>query len=188
MAQRVLISHSAPRDFHGTPNWSKVCNSITSQLPLRNVNLRSPLRGTTITVASLDVALVPLESIREETASQVPTTLLEKPLLHLYIVYCQVSSSNIVRILPPQPIPLRTMIWRHTEQSWRRRWRNGWHPLHKRRTRSGSYSRSSVRRLEPARGMCLDSPAPLSASSRRTSLPTTGIGEICVIRHHPNFW
>ncbi|RXW22699.1 hypothetical protein EST38_g3139 [Candolleomyces aberdarensis] len=89
MDQRVLVSHTAPRDFINTQNWSKVCSSIASQLPLRNVNLKSPLRNTTTTVSDLNVTLVPLESIRDELASQIPGTLLDKPLLHIYILYCQ---------------------------------------------------------------------------------------------------
>lgn len=89
MDQRVLVSHAAPKDFQGTPNWSKVCSSITSRLPLRNVTLRSP-RNATTPVADLPVSLVPLESVREESVSQIPGSVLEKPLLHLYILYCQV--------------------------------------------------------------------------------------------------
>lgn len=90
MDQRLLVSHTAPKDFIGSQNWTKVCNSIAAQLPLRNVSLKSPLRNTATTVNNLNVSMVPLESVRDELASQIPGSVLEKPLLHIYILYCQV--------------------------------------------------------------------------------------------------
>ena len=96
MDQRVLISHAAPKDFQGTQNWTKVCTSISSRLPLRNVTLRSP-RNATTPIADLNVSLVPLESVREESVSQIPGSVLEKPLLHLYILYCQVCALHFPR-------------------------------------------------------------------------------------------
>lgn len=47
------------------------------------------MKGSVKTIQELEAALVYFESLREEH-TQVPVTLLEKPLLHVYIVYCEV--------------------------------------------------------------------------------------------------
>ena len=88
--QRVLISCTAPPTFVATPNWQKVQSTILAQLPLRNIHWKSASRSFVRTIQELDVTLVPFESLRDEHVSQVPTTLLEKPLLHLYILHCEV--------------------------------------------------------------------------------------------------
>lgn len=45
-------------------------------------------------IQELDVKLVPFETLKEDqAASQVPQTVLEKPLLHLYIFTCEVNTS-----------------------------------------------------------------------------------------------
>ena len=90
-AQRVLVSFTAPPIFLASPNWKKVHATLLGLLPLRNIHWKSASRGTVKTIQELDVTLVPFESLRDEHASQIPVTLLEKPLLHVYIVHCEVS-------------------------------------------------------------------------------------------------
>jgi hypothetical protein len=87
--QRVLVSYAAPPSFVATPNWTKVYASILGQLPLRNLHWKTNVKGSVKTIQELEAALVSFESLREEH-TQVPVTLLEKPLLHVYIVYCEV--------------------------------------------------------------------------------------------------
>jgi len=90
--QRVLISYTAPPAFLASPNWTKVHGTLLAQLPLRNIHWKSASRSSVRTIQELDVTLVSFDSLRDEHTSQVPVTLLEKPLLHIYIVHCEVLS------------------------------------------------------------------------------------------------
>ncbi|KIM49469.1 hypothetical protein M413DRAFT_60851 [Hebeloma cylindrosporum] len=87
--QRVLVSYTAPPTFLASPNWKKVHATLLGLLPLRNIHWKSASRGIVKTIQELDVTLVPFESLRDEHASQIPVTLLEKPLLHVYIFHCE---------------------------------------------------------------------------------------------------
>ncbi|KAF8968386.1 trafficking protein particle complex subunit 10 [Flammula alnicola] len=87
--QRVLVSYTAPPTFLASPNWNKVYGTILGQFPLRNIHWKSHSRASVKTIQELDVTLLPFDSLRDEHTSQVPGTLLEKPLLHVYIVHCE---------------------------------------------------------------------------------------------------
>lgn len=91
-AQNVLVTCSAPQSFQSTGNWGQVQSALRSQLPLRNIHWKSASRPSIRTIQELDVTLVPLDSIRGESTSQIPVTLLEKPLLNIYIVTCEVRT------------------------------------------------------------------------------------------------
>ncbi|KAF9466293.1 trafficking protein particle complex subunit 10 [Collybia nuda] len=86
--QRVLVSYSAPQTILSSAKWQQVRAALTAQLPLRNIHWKSASRTTIRTIQELDVSLVPLDTIRDEH-TQIPVTLLEKPLLNIYIVVCQ---------------------------------------------------------------------------------------------------
>jgi trafficking protein particle complex subunit 10 len=88
--QQVLISYSGPKFFLGTQKWNIFYQSMITQFPLQNVHWRSSRSHSLRTIPSLDVKLIPLESVRDELASQIPTTALEKPVLHIYVAYCEV--------------------------------------------------------------------------------------------------
>ena len=64
---------------------------MIAQFPLQNVHWRSSRNQSLRTIPSLEVKLIPLESVRDELASQIPKTALEKPILHLYVAYCEVQ-------------------------------------------------------------------------------------------------
>jgi len=103
--QHARVSITGPPAFLASPNWTKVHSAVTAQLPLRNIHWKSPGRGSLRTIQELDVALVPFDTLRDEH-SQVPTTVLEKPLLHVYIIHCEVR-----HLLP----------FRHTLTKWKPR-------------------------------------------------------------------
>ncbi|GBE82036.1 hypothetical protein SCP_0404120 [Sparassis crispa] len=88
-SQRVLVTYAAPAVFLSTDHWKQLYAALLSQLPLRNIHWKSPSRPTIRTIQELDVKFVASESFRDEPSSQVPQTLLEKPLLNLYIVACE---------------------------------------------------------------------------------------------------
>jgi trafficking protein particle complex subunit 10 len=89
--QRVLVSYSAPPIFLASPNWIKVYAALVAQLPLRNIHRKHPLKQSVKTIQELNVTFVALDTVSEEPTSQVPSTLLEKPLLHIFILHCEVS-------------------------------------------------------------------------------------------------
>ncbi|KAF8911173.1 trafficking protein particle complex subunit 10 [Gymnopilus junonius] len=95
-SQRALISFTAPPLFLASPNWNKVHAALLAQLPLRNIHWKAASRGSVKTIQELDVSLVPFEALRDEH-TQVPVTLLEKPLLHIYIVHCEDSDQETYR-------------------------------------------------------------------------------------------
>ncbi|TFK27359.1 hypothetical protein FA15DRAFT_666419 [Coprinopsis marcescibilis] len=87
---QVLVSYTGPKFFLGTQKWNIFHQSMVSQFPLQNVQWRSSSRNSNVkTIPSLDVKLVLLEYVRDELASQVPSTILEKPILHVYIAHCE---------------------------------------------------------------------------------------------------
>lgn len=89
--QRVTITYTAPSSFLSTDHWKQVHAALQSQLPLRNLHWKSASRPTLRTIQQLGVNLVAVDALRDEHTSQVPQTILEKPLLNAYIVVCEVS-------------------------------------------------------------------------------------------------
>ncbi|KAG2116743.1 uncharacterized protein F5147DRAFT_743305 [Suillus discolor] len=87
--QNVLVTYSAPVSFLASENWKQVLAALQSQLPLRSIHWKSASRPNLKTIQELELTLVPLDSLRDEHTSQVPLTLLEKPLLNLYVVTCE---------------------------------------------------------------------------------------------------
>ncbi|KAG1756516.1 trafficking protein particle complex subunit 10 [Suillus paluster] len=87
--QNVLVTYSAPVSFLASESWRQVLAALQSQLPLRSIHWKSASRPNLKTIQELDLTLVPLDSLRDEHTSQVPVTLLEKPLLNLYVVTCE---------------------------------------------------------------------------------------------------
>lgn len=87
--QNVLVTYSAPVSFLASENWKQMLAALQSQLPLRSIHWKSASRPNLKTIQELELTLVPLDSLRDEHTSQVPVTLLEKPLLNLYVVTCE---------------------------------------------------------------------------------------------------
>ncbi|KAG0705896.1 trafficking protein particle complex subunit 10 [Suillus ampliporus] len=87
--QNVLVTYSAPVSFLASESWRQVLAALQSQLPLRSIHWKSASRPNLKTIQELDLTLVPLDSLRDEHTSQIPVTLLEKPLLNLYVVTCE---------------------------------------------------------------------------------------------------
>jgi len=88
-SQRVLVSFWAPQAILSSVKWQQVQVAISAQLPLRNIHWKSASRTSIRTIQELDVELVSLDTVRDEY-SQIPITLLDKPLLNMYVVVCQV--------------------------------------------------------------------------------------------------
>lgn len=103
---RVTITYTAPPTFLSTDHWKQVHAALLSQLPLRNLHWKSASRPSIHTIQELPVNLVPADTVRDEHTSQVPQTLLERPLLNAYIVVCEVRlyvSGRCSRIRTPPP-------------------------------------------------------------------------------------
>ncbi|KAG6898254.1 hypothetical protein C0992_002268, partial [Termitomyces sp. T32_za158] len=87
-SQRVLVSLAAAPSTESSAKWKQVQSALRAQLPLRNIHWKSASHTSIRTIQELEVELVPLDAPREEH-TQIPVTLLEKPLLNIYIVVCQ---------------------------------------------------------------------------------------------------
>ena len=99
-AQRVTVTYSGPIVFFSTDHWKQIHGSLASQFPLRNLHWKSTSRNAVRSIQELDVRLVPFETLKEDqAASQIPQTVLEKPLLNLYIFTCEVNISPIPAVL-----------------------------------------------------------------------------------------
>ena len=99
-AQRVTVTYSGPIVFLPTDHWKQIHASLASQFPLRNLHWKSTSRNALRSIQELDVKLAPFETLKEDqAASQVPQTVLEKPLLHLYIFTCEVNISPVHTLL-----------------------------------------------------------------------------------------
>ncbi|KAH9966604.1 trafficking protein particle complex subunit 10 [Russula dissimulans] len=87
--QRVIVTYSAPQSFLSSDQWKQLHAAFTAQLPLRNIHWKPQTRPSIRTIQELEVQLVPLNAVRDENASQVPYSLLERPLLNIYVVTCE---------------------------------------------------------------------------------------------------
>ena len=145
-AQNVLVTCFAPQSFQSTANWGQVQSALRSQLPLRNIHWKSASRPSIRTIQELDVALVPLDSIRGENTSQIPVTLLEKPLLNIYFVTCEVCTFTLPR--PKMWADIFNRILKHTVAPSRNRSKNGTLQCRKGRIKNGWFCRSYGQTLE----------------------------------------
>lgn len=90
-SQRVSATYSAPLTFQATDLWEQFRAAIVSQLPLRNLHWKSGSHSSIRTVQELQIDLLPYEtSGRDEHKSQILGSVLERPLLNIYIVACEV--------------------------------------------------------------------------------------------------
>ena len=94
---RVQVTYAAPSHLQTSDQWTQLQAGVAAQLPLHNLLWKPATRVSVRTIQVLDVTLVPFESVKEENVSQIPTSLLEKPLLNLYVVTCEVSVESCLR-------------------------------------------------------------------------------------------
>lgn len=85
---RIRVSYTGPTNFLASDQWIQIRTALASHLPLRSLQWKSDTSARTI--PEVDVDFVSLESIKEEGSSQVPTNLLERPLMNLFIFACEV--------------------------------------------------------------------------------------------------
>src|ERR1700744_1516070 len=90
-SQRVIVTYSAPQSFLSSDQWKQLYSALLEQLPLRNIHWKPQTRPSIRTIQELEVHLVLLDTVRDEHASQVPYSLLERPLVNIYVVTCEVK-------------------------------------------------------------------------------------------------
>lgn len=93
-ASRVKISYSAPVNFLASDQWIQIRTAFDAHLPLRDLRWKSSTDESIRTIHELEVDLIALDSMKDESFSQVPTSLLEKPFLNLYIFPCEVCRNH----------------------------------------------------------------------------------------------
>ncbi|EKM83061.1 hypothetical protein AGABI1DRAFT_118454 [Agaricus bisporus var. burnettii JB137-S8] len=86
---RVIVTYTTASSLLSTETWKQIHAALKVQFPLRNIHWKPASGSSILTIQELDVKLVPFENVRDEHASQIPMTLLEKPLLHIYVVACE---------------------------------------------------------------------------------------------------
>ncbi|KAF9452305.1 hypothetical protein P691DRAFT_805187 [Macrolepiota fuliginosa MF-IS2] len=86
---RAIVSYTTAPSFLLTGAWKQIQVALKAQFPLRNIHWKPLSRSSILTIQELDVKFVPFESVRDEHVSQIPMTLLEKPLLHIYVITCE---------------------------------------------------------------------------------------------------
>lgn len=91
----MKITLSGPSQLTSTDLWAQIWSGLALQFPLRNLHWKPATRTSIRTIQSLDVSLLALETIREEGASQIPLSILDKPLLNVYVVACEVCHCAI---------------------------------------------------------------------------------------------
>lgn len=89
-SNKILVTYTSSPAFLSTDHWKQVHAALLCQFPLRTLHWKSPSRANIETIPQVDVNLVPLESLRDEHTSQIPQSLLDKPLLNVYFVVCDV--------------------------------------------------------------------------------------------------
>ncbi|OBZ75937.1 Trafficking protein particle complex subunit 10 [Grifola frondosa] len=88
--QKAVVTYSAPLIFLATDHWKQIHTALLSQFPLHNLHWKSPSRPSLRTIQELDISFVSYDTLREDpTTSQIPQSLLERPLLNLYVVICE---------------------------------------------------------------------------------------------------
>jgi hypothetical protein len=89
--QNVIVTYSGPLAFLQSDHWNQVHAALAAQLPLRTLHWRSAARSSLKTIQVLDVDLVPLDEVKYESTSQVPQSVLARPLLNIYVFVCEAS-------------------------------------------------------------------------------------------------
>ncbi|KAI6045646.1 trafficking protein particle complex subunit 10 [Pisolithus marmoratus] len=115
--QRVLVTYAAAQSFQSSDSWTHFLAALRSLLPLRNLHWKSTSHPNLRSVQELDVALVPLDSLRDEHTSQVPVSLLEKPLLNLYVLSCE-DAETYKTTVKKQVKDWQTSVNQRKNQEW----------------------------------------------------------------------
>lgn len=89
---RVIVTYSAPLLFMSSDQWTQIRTAINAQFPVRNLHWKAASRPSIRTIQELAVDFVAHETLRDEHASQIPTSILERPLLNVYVVTCEVHA------------------------------------------------------------------------------------------------
>ncbi|KAH9005086.1 hypothetical protein EDB86DRAFT_3061943 [Lactarius hatsudake] len=92
-SQRVVVTYSAPQPFLSSDQWKQIYTALLEQLPLRNIHWKPQTRPSIRTIQELEVQLVPLDTVPDEHTSQVPYSLVERPLVNIYAVTCEDSDT-----------------------------------------------------------------------------------------------
>ena len=95
---KAKVTLTGPPQLTMAEQWSQIWTGISSQLPLRNLHWKPASRTSIRTIQTLQIDLHALETMKEEGASQIPASLLEKPLLNVYVIACDVSEIKLMNV------------------------------------------------------------------------------------------
>ncbi|KAG8757193.1 hypothetical protein FRC14_002285 [Serendipita sp. 396] len=89
---RIKISYAAPTNFLASDQWIQIRTALDQHLPLKMLNWKTT-DGTVRTIQELEVDFVSLESLKDEGSSQIPSSILERPLMNMYFFACEDSET-----------------------------------------------------------------------------------------------
>jgi trafficking protein particle complex subunit 10 len=98
---KVQVTYSAPPLFLLSDNWLQIRDALAAQFPLRDITWKPTWRPFTRNIETLDVSLLAFEDIKENRASVLASSgmLLQRPLLNIYVVACEVIFSIMLSYL-----------------------------------------------------------------------------------------
>lgn len=98
-AQRAIITIAGPPQLTSSEQWAQIWTGFSAQFPVRNLHWKPASRTSIRTIQSLDANVLSYQSLKDEGVSQIPSSLLEKPLLNVFMVICDVCNTCSVFVL-----------------------------------------------------------------------------------------
>ncbi|KAF7964535.1 hypothetical protein HWV62_6039, partial [Athelia sp. TMB] len=115
--QNALVTYAAPQTFLFSESWKQILAALRAQLPLRNIHWKPPSRQSLRTIQELNVDLLPLDAVRGENTSQIPVTLLDKPLLNIFVITCE-DPDNYRNVVKKQIKDWLSIVMQRKNQEW----------------------------------------------------------------------
>ncbi|EIM89936.1 uncharacterized protein STEHIDRAFT_92528 [Stereum hirsutum FP-91666 SS1] len=116
-SQHVIVTYASAPSFLSSDHWQQIHSALIAQLPLRNIHWKPATKTSVRTIQELSIRLASLESVRDEHTSQIPSTLLEKPLLNIYIVLCE-DNETYKTVTKKQIKDWHTIVSQRKNQEW----------------------------------------------------------------------
>ncbi|TRM61873.1 trafficking protein particle complex subunit 10 [Schizophyllum amplum] len=118
-SQKVGVSFAGPPLLLASGTWKQITASLEAQLPLRNIHWKPAARSSIRTIQELYVNFMPLGTLRDENTSQVPVTVLDRPLLHMFFIACEDADLELYRTSVKKQIKdWHTSIVNRKNQEW----------------------------------------------------------------------
>ncbi|KZT44032.1 hypothetical protein SISSUDRAFT_977081 [Sistotremastrum suecicum HHB10207 ss-3] len=113
----VQATFSAPLLFLSSDTWLQIRATFETQLPLKDLEWKPSTRPSARVIKALDVKYISFETVREEVASLTPQTLLDRPLLNIFVVSCE-DNETYRNTVKKQIKDWHTLVSQRKSQEW----------------------------------------------------------------------